>query len=113
MDLNYTPAGEVIVSMDSYITKAIDKLPEEMMKSITTPAGNHLLKVNNVCENLRKRDKIIFCRLVSKLLFLTKRARPDIQPTIVFLTTRMRNPDKDNRKNSEGSSATWMRQPTP
>ena len=75
MDLNYSPAGEVIVSMDSYITKAIDKFPEEMMKSIKMPAGNHLLKVDNACKKLCKRDKIIFYWLVAKILFISKRTR--------------------------------------
>ena len=32
MDLNYSTLEEVIVSMESYITKAIDKFPEEVMK---------------------------------------------------------------------------------
>ena len=34
MDLNYGTPGEAIVSIDSYITEAIDKFPEEMMKAI-------------------------------------------------------------------------------
>ena len=36
--------------------------------------------------------------MVAKLLFLDKRARPDIQPKIAFLTKRLRNPDEDDRK---------------
>ena len=38
MDLNYSTPGELIVSMESYITKAIDEFPEEMTKSIKTLA---------------------------------------------------------------------------
>ena len=63
------------------------------------PAGNHLFKVDNAFEKLCKRDKIIFHRLVVNLLFLGKHARPDIQPKIVFLRTRVRNPDEDYWKN--------------
>ena len=51
MDLDYGTPGEVIVSMDSYIAEAIDNFPEEMMKSIKKPAGNHLFKVDNACKN--------------------------------------------------------------
>ena len=76
MDLGYVTPGEVIVPMDSYITKAIDKFPKEMTNSIKMPAGNHIFKVNDACKNLCDRDKIIFHRLVAKLLFLSKRARP-------------------------------------
>ena len=93
MDLNYSSPGEVIVSMDSYITEAIDEFPEEMMKTIKMLAGNHLLKGNDTCKKICERDMIIFHRLVAKILFLSKLARPDIQPTIAFLTTRVRNPD--------------------
>ena len=38
-DLSYGRPGEVIVSMDRCITKAIDKSPEEMMKSIRNAGG--------------------------------------------------------------------------
>ena len=84
--------------MDRYITEATDKFPEEMMKSIKTSAGNHFLKVDNTCAKLCERENIIFHRLVAKLLFLSKSGQPDIQPKIVFLTTRVRNPDEDDWK---------------
>ena len=32
MDINYRSPGEVIVSIDSYITDAIDEFSEEIMK---------------------------------------------------------------------------------
>ena len=96
MNLDYGTPGEVIVSIDRYITKVMDEFCKEMMKSIKTPAGNHLLKIEDACKKICERDKIIFQRLVAKLLFLSKRARPDIQPTIVFLTTRVRNLDKED-----------------
>ena len=35
---------------------------------------------------------------MAKILFLSKRARPDIQPKFAFLTTRVRNTDEDNCK---------------
>ena len=69
-----------------------------MTKTIKTPTGNHLFKVDDAGVKMCERDKIIFRRLVAKLLFLIKRERPDIQPTIVFLTTRVRNPDEDDWK---------------
>ena len=37
--------------------------------------------------------------MVENLLFLSKRAQPDIQPTNTFLTKRVRNPDKEYWKN--------------
>ena len=52
IDLNYSSPREVIVSMDSYITEAIDKFSEEMTEIIKMPAGNHLLKVEDTCVKL-------------------------------------------------------------
>ena len=75
IDLDYGPPGEVIVLMDSYITEEIDKVPTKMMRSIKTPAGNHLFKVDDTYKKLYDRDKIIFHRLVAKILFLRNCAR--------------------------------------
>ena len=85
MNLDYISPGEVIFSTEIYITEAIDAFTEKMIKTIKTPAGNHLLKVDDTCAKLCKRDKIIFHWLVAKLLFLSKRSQPDIQPTTTFL----------------------------
>ena len=69
-----------------------------MTNTIKTTAGNQLFKVDDECVKLCKRDKIIFHQLVAKLLFLSKSARPDINPTISFLMTRVKNPDEDDWK---------------
>ena len=37
-----------------------------------------------------------FHRTVAQLLFLCKRARPDIEPLVSFLTTRVKEPDEDD-----------------
>ena len=37
-----------------------------------------------------------FHRTVAQLLFLCKRARPDIETLVSFLTTRVKQPDKDD-----------------
>jgi hypothetical protein len=40
----------------------------------------------------------MFHHHTAKLLFLSKRARPDIQTAVAFLTTRVRSPDEDDYK---------------
>ena len=98
MDLRYSSSGEIIVSMDSYITEAIDKFPEEVTKRVETLAGNHLFKVENLCDSMSERKKILFHWMVAKIIFLINCAISDIQPTIAFLPTRVRIPDKDSCK---------------
>ena len=99
MELDYSSPGEVIVSMDSYITEAIDGFLEEMTQKIQMLEGNHFFKVDDTCAKLFERNKIIFHRLVEKLIFLRKHVRPNIHPKIALLTTRLRNPDEDDWKN--------------
>ena len=98
MDIDYSSPCEMIFSMDSYITEAIDHFPEEIMHKIKTPAVKHLFKVNSACTKLCERDNIMFHQLVANLLFLSKRAQSDIQPTTAFLATRVRNPVEDEWK---------------
>jgi len=43
-----------------------------------------------------KNRKTLFHHITAKLLFLAKRARPDILTTVAFLTTRVKDPDEDD-----------------
>ena len=47
---------------------------------------------------LSKRDAQAFHRIVAKLFFLCKRARPDILTGVKFLTERVREPSGDDDK---------------
>jgi hypothetical protein len=62
------------------------------------PAGVHLFDVNDECEKLDRKTSEFFHTNVAKLLFLCKRARPDIQTAVSFLTTRVKGPDTDDYK---------------
>ncbi len=45
---------------------------------------------------LPEEQAMAFHRTTAQLLFLSARARRDIQPATAFLTTRVRPPDKDD-----------------
>ena len=49
-------------------------------------------------KKLSKKDAVFFHHNAAKLLFLSKRVRLDIQPTIAFLCKRVREPDTDDAK---------------
>jgi hypothetical protein len=69
------------------------------MKGVAaTPAANHLFNVNEDGEKLDEETAQLFHHLVAKLLFLCKRARPDIQTSVAFLCTRTKTPDRDDYK---------------
>jgi len=62
------------------------------------PAAKHLFEINNKAKPLTEVQGDVFHTFVAKGLFLTKRARLDIHMAVAFLSTRVKNPDKDNWK---------------
>jgi hypothetical protein len=63
-----------------------------------TPAANHLFQINEKEVLLSEATAQLFHHNVSKLLFLAKRARLDIQTAVAFLGTRVKAPDVDDYK---------------
>ena len=63
-----------------------------------TPAADHLFTVNADAEKLNTAEAEIYHHNTAKLLFLCKRARPDIQTAVAFLCTRVQHPDVDDYK---------------
>ena len=99
MTLDYNINGKVQVKMFDYIENMLKELPEDMDGESATPAANHLFEVNaDNPEVLSKEKADFFHHYVAKLLFLCKRARPDIQTAVAFLCTRVKGPDIDDYK---------------
>ena len=76
----------------------LTELPEDMEGMATTPAAGHLFKINETPTYLTDEDAMFFHHNVAKLLFLCKRARPDLQMAVAFLSTRVKHPDHDDYK---------------
>lgn len=65
----------------------------------TSPAAEYLYGINKVNPiMLSEDDRQYFNTMTTKLLFLSKHARPDGQQGVVFLTTRVCRPDEDDYK---------------
>jgi hypothetical protein len=62
-----------------------------MDREAATPAANHLFQVNDDAKKLDEETAQLFHHNVAKLLFLCKRARPDVQTTVAFLTTLVKD----------------------
>ena len=99
MTLDFSTPGAVMISMRDYINSITSELTSRMPGYAPTPAANHLFQVNTTNpELLDEADTTEFHHYVAKLLFLSKRARPDIQTAISFLCTRVQSPDHDDWK---------------
>jgi hypothetical protein len=98
MTLDYSTPGKVSIRMEEYVRDMLADLPDDMGGVAMTPASDHLFTVNDTPEFLEKETADLFHHLTAKLLFVAKRARPDIQTAVAFLTTRVKKPDKDDYK---------------
>jgi len=90
----------VKIDMTKYIQETIESFkeeePEERLKPVNTPATNNLFKTRTNVEKLSSRRAGIYHSTVAKLLFVAKRARPDILLAVSFMTTRVKQPDLDD-----------------
>ena len=87
---------EVAVSMFQFIDEMLEEFPEEIKSSSATPAADHLFKIREDGKRLSEEQASLFHHFTAKLLFLSGRARRDIQTAVAFLTTRVKAPDEDD-----------------
>ena len=78
------------------IIKAFEEADPKAKGTKSSAAPESLFKVDEDCEKLNRSKAEEFHMLVAKTLYATKRARPDTCTSVAFLTTRVREPDKDD-----------------
>jgi hypothetical protein len=99
MTLDYSTKGKVIINMDKYVEELLNDVSDELGIGVAaTPAAAYLYEVNQEASKLEKEQADRFHTMTAKLLFLSKRARPDLQQAVGFLTTRVKGPDVDDWK---------------
>ena len=90
MKLDYSENGKVKVDMTDYTNKLLEEFREHYKLDglAETPAGQDLF-ANKGGEVLNDEMQEVFHTFVAKCLFMCKRSRPDIQPTVAVLATRV------------------------
>jgi hypothetical protein len=78
-----------MINMIEYIKIIIADFPEEIVAIRTSPVANHLFTVRDesLSKPLPEEQARAFHHASVQLLFLSPRARQDIQPATAFLTT--------------------------
>ena len=94
MHLDYSEPGKCKVHMKKLIEEALQEMP--VQGTVTSPANENLFKINEESPMLSKKSKDAFHSMVAKLLYVAKRARPDILLAISFLTTRVLAPTEED-----------------
>jgi hypothetical protein len=97
MKFEFESGRYVELSMFKMIDEIIIKyLPEGGTNSST--ASNNLFSIDQNSDLLNKNEKETFHTITAKLLYLSKRSRPDILTSIAFLTTRVQSPNQSDFK---------------
>ena len=89
--------GQVKVSMIDYVQNMLRDFPLKFRKKEGTnnPAKADMFSEDK-SKKLDEKEREIFHTTVAKALFISKRARPDIQPIVSVLCTRVKKPGKND-----------------
>jgi hypothetical protein len=94
MILDFSISGAMKLDMIYYIIQMIKDFPYDLKSITTNPWTEKLFKVNTESKNLDDERRAVFHTFVMKAMFLCKRARPDINPAIGFLSSRVKEPNE-------------------
>jgi hypothetical protein len=97
MTFDYSFDKKVQINMWDYVKKVKVEFPEEIMGVCATSANDYLFKVRENATKLNEELAEAFHHTVCQLLFAASRVRHDIQTAVSFLTTRVKDPGKDDR----------------
>jgi hypothetical protein len=86
------------ITMPQFIDDIIADMNISPQDRSLTPASSKLFNIKTDDVPLSSEEKEVFHTIVAKLLYLSKRARPDILLAATFLCTRVMSPGKDDMK---------------
>jgi len=97
MEIDYSKKSKVTYSQYDYINEILfsESKYKDMQGESPTPASPHLFQNDDEAAVLLPEDQAdLFHHYVAQLLFLCKRARPDLPTAVAFLCTRVKAPKK-------------------
>ena len=87
MTFDFSVSGRVMVNQEGYISELVAS--EDLKRPVKTPATADLFEVDPDSPRLDKHGSENFHSVTAKLLFLSKRTRPEICVAVSFLTSRV------------------------
>jgi hypothetical protein len=82
--------------MNNYVKLVLEEALADMDGEVETPAAKHLFTMGSNAPKVTKEVADLCHSLTVQLLFLSKRARPEIQTAVAFLCTRMQATDTND-----------------
>ena len=92
INIDYSNNDYVKFTMYDFLEDVLGESRSDMKGTSKWPAGPKLFDVDATSTKLSEHDQEYFHRMVARLLFVAKRARPDIQVAVAFLCTRVSSP---------------------
>ena len=96
MNITITPDKNINIEMKDQISEAVDWFGEQITEKPVTPANKNLFSTAKNSKQLDDQKSEIFHSVVAKLLYITKRARPDIETSVSYLCTRVSKSTDDD-----------------
>ena len=95
MTFDYSEKGKVKVDMTSHVEDMLNKFPKKLQENemAMMPAADNLFRKGHGKKLNQERGENFHC-MVTKGLFISKRARPNIQPMTAGSCTRVKEPDE-------------------
>mmetsp|Transcript_8358 Transcript_8358/g.8194 ORF Transcript_8358/g.8194 Transcript_8358/m.8194 type:complete len:163 (+) Transcript_8358:88-576(+) len=91
--IEYSIPRKVVFTMFDYLEDIIVEANKDLKNSRSYYPGNDsFMKVDQDSPRLPTKDAELFHRHVTRLLFASKTARPDIQVCVAFLCTKVKAP---------------------
>ena len=87
---------KVNIDMKYYVRDILKGSHDYKQRIAATPAANSLFKIDNDFPKLPSKAEQQYHTIVAKLLFLAKRGCPDFLTAVVFFTTRVVSPTKED-----------------
>lgn len=97
--LDFSTKGKVKFSMRANVEEMISEVSAKFVVTAPTPAGKRLFNTSTDAERLKGDKAATFRLIVAKALFLSKRARPNIQLAVAFSCTHVKESSTYDWKN--------------
>jgi hypothetical protein len=90
--INLDERHKVKFTMIDYLEGILSEMPSDIEGIARTPAQDDLFTVNESSPLLNVKDADFYHRTTARLLFVAKRARPDLQVAVAYMCTWMKAP---------------------
>jgi hypothetical protein len=98
MIFDYEIKGIVRISMETMVNQVVEDWDKDDKLCVKTPATAELFQDGDAVRIEDMKQKEMFHSVVAKLLYIAKRARPDILLCVNFLATRVKEPTNQDWK---------------